>query len=143
MSSEARKEIFYFIEVLILYGRMAIIGSQIFMYLKEKGNLQFLCAHSVITIKTLLSRSEGRVSTGQPAFFSAYQFLSATDSINEERFEGLLNNSSGSNGQLSEVKLFPDTPGIDTLKTLHLQVKALNDNGDTIRRTVILNYKRQ
>ncbi len=93
--------------------------------------------NQTIIIKTLLMRTDGKVTIGQPAWFQAFQ-IGTTGNTNVGRFEGLLNNVSNASGQLGDVKLILDSPNLDAAKPVNVQVKALNDAADTIRVTVML-----
>jgi hypothetical protein len=93
-----------------------------------------------VTVKTQLLRNDGRVTTGQQVFFTAYQ-LNGSIQVPVGRFTGIFNNTSNAFGLLTDVKLYTDTPGMDITKPVSMQVKTLNDQGDTLRQTVVLPYQ--
>lgn len=93
-----------------------------------------------ITIKTLLKRAIGKVTTGEPVFFEAYQLDAGGTKIPVGRFEGLLGNTSQATGALVDIKHYMDTPGVDITRPLHIQAKTITDLGDTLRNTVTIPY---
>lgn len=78
-----------------------------------------------LTISTLLSRSQGLVTLGTAATYSAYQLNAVNTQVPVGRFQGVLGNVSGTTGKMGDVKFYSDTPGIDTTKTVTIMVSAV------------------
>jgi len=105
-------------------------------------SLYSLILNNPITIKTFLFRNHSLVTKGTPVLFRAYQIgITLNDTIEVGRFEGLFNNYSTADGKLADIKLYADTPGIDTLKAINIQARTLKDKGDTLCKNIIIRYR--
>ena len=91
------------------------------------------------TITTYLQRNIGVVSQETSAQFDAFQL----DSNNQEkpvgRFTGLANAKTNENGVINNVIFKTDTGNINFDKPILIRVATLNDTGDVINETVMIN----
>ncbi|MBC7874236.1 MAG: hypothetical protein H7Y01_09585 [Ferruginibacter sp.] len=94
-----------------------------------------------ITVKTLLTRADGKVTTGRQVFYRSYQVLNLGDTTNAGRLEGLLNNVSAVTGLMGDIKMIPDTQGMDITRAFELVAKTITDRGDTIRTYIKLPHQ--
>jgi hypothetical protein len=88
---------------------------------------------SAITINVFMTRSNGIVSEGTPAYFRAFQMLDNA-SIDVGRFTGLVNAATNENGEIM-VSYLTDTNDINTDEPVLIEVSTVNDAGETISST--------
>lgn len=139
----------YFMKAQLKDGNMVKIEKTILFTLRRAHpqTIQLELSRSTwnpsqpITIKTMLKRTIGKVTIGEPVFFEAYQLDAGGTKIPVGRFEGLLNNTSQATGILSDIKHHMDTPGVDITRPLHIQAKTITDLSDTLRYTVTIPYQ--
>lgn len=101
----------------------------------EPSSLKIDSVGGSISIKSILSRVNGKVSLQTPVYFESYQIDNAFIERPKGRFTGLSNATTNSTGDVT-VNFFADTGMLFKDRPIKIRIKTKKDNGTFIIRVI-------
>ncbi|MEE1963094.1 hypothetical protein V1387_10400 [Allomuricauda taeanensis] len=92
---------------------------------------------SSVTISVFLLRDVGKVSFETRADFEAFQLDDDNQEVSVGRFTGLVNATTDTDGKINVI-FFADSPDIDVMQPIIIQVSSMDDSGNSISERITL-----